>query len=131
MVVGALLTWALFRAGLDGVLPAVWLLLYGTAVVCGGTFSVPIVPVMGLCFMALGAVSLVVPPAWGWLELAAGFRGAPHWIRDRNRAEVRWLRLRRVARHRDRDADDARPVTGRVGGRAAARASSSLDRHHS
>ncbi len=33
-----------------------------------------------------------------------------------------------VARHRDRDAADARPVTGRVGGRAAARASSLLDR---
>ncbi len=73
IVVGALLTWALYRAGLDGVLPAVWLLLYGTAVVCGGTFSIPIVPVMGLCFMALGAVSLVVPAAWGWLELGVGF----------------------------------------------------------
>ena len=73
IVVGALLTFALYRAGLDSVLPAVWLLLYGTAVVCGGTFSVPIVPVMGLCFMALGAGSLVAPPAWGWVELAAGF----------------------------------------------------------
>jgi len=73
MVVGALLTWALYRAGSDGLLPAVWLLLYGTAVVCGGTFSVRIVPVMGLCFMALGAFSLVAPPAWGWFELAAGF----------------------------------------------------------
>jgi len=73
IVVGALLTWALYRAGLDGVLPAVWLLLYGTAVVCGGTFSVPVVPVMGMCFMALGAVSLVAPPAWGWLELGLGF----------------------------------------------------------
>jgi hypothetical protein len=73
MVVGALLTWALYRASLDSVLPAVWLLLYGTAVVCGGTFSVRVVPVMGLCFMALGTVALIAPPAWGWLELAAGF----------------------------------------------------------
>jgi hypothetical protein len=73
MVVGALLTWALYRAGLDTLLPAVWLLLYGTAVVCGGTFSVRVVPVMGVCFMALGAASLATPPAWGGFELAAGF----------------------------------------------------------
>jgi hypothetical protein len=73
IIVGALLTWALYRAALDSVLPAVWLLLYGTAVVCGGISSVRIVPVMGLCFMGLGVVALVGPPAWGWLELAAGF----------------------------------------------------------
>jgi hypothetical protein len=75
MVVGALLTWALYRAGLDGLLPAMWLLLYGTAVVCGGTFSVRIVPIMGVCFMLLGALSLVVPISWGWLALAVGFGG--------------------------------------------------------
>jgi hypothetical protein len=75
MVVGALLTWALYRAGVDEVLPAMWLLLYGTAVVCGGTYSARIVPVMGVCFMLLGTLSLVVPAAWGWLALAAGFGG--------------------------------------------------------
>jgi hypothetical protein len=75
MVVGALLTGALFRVGLDGLLPAVWLLLYGTAVVCGGTFSVRIVPVMGVCFMTLGAVALGAPNSWGCAELAAGFGG--------------------------------------------------------
>ena len=75
MLVGALLTVALYRAGLDGILPGMWLLLYGTAVVCGGTFSVPIVPVMGVCFMALGAVAVLAPGAWGGRELAAGFGG--------------------------------------------------------
>ena len=72
---GALLTVVLLRAGSSAVLPGIWLLLYGTGVVTGGAFSVRIVPVMGLGFMALGAVALVAPPAWGNALLAAGFGG--------------------------------------------------------
>jgi len=72
---GALVTVALSRAGTLAVLPAVWLLLYGTAVVTGGAFAVRIVPVMGLGFMALGAVALFCPPSWGTAFLAAGFGG--------------------------------------------------------
>src|SRR5215207_3896566 len=75
MLVGALLTLVLFRAGLVEVLPGLWLLLYGTAVVAAGAFSARIVPVMGLTFMTLGAVALFVPPAWHEGLLAAGFGG--------------------------------------------------------
>lgn len=75
MLVGALLTVALFRAGLLNVIPAMWLLLYGTGVVTGGMFSVGVVPVMGLCFMLLGAVGLFVPASIeNWL-MAGGFGG--------------------------------------------------------
>src|SRR3974390_1739990 len=73
IVVGGLLTLALLHAGAFGMLPAVWLLLYGTAIVTGGAFSVRAVPIMGLCLMALGAGSLFAPTAWGNYFMAAGF----------------------------------------------------------
>jgi hypothetical protein len=75
MVVGALLTLVLYRAGLVEVIPGVWLLLYGTAVVAGGAFSVRIVPVMGLCFMAAGVVSLFSPMSLSLVLLGIAFGG--------------------------------------------------------
>jgi hypothetical protein len=73
LIAGAVLTAVLFRSGNLGVLPGLWLLLYGAAVVTGGAFSVRIVPVMGLCFMLTGVVSLVSPPSYGNLFLVLGF----------------------------------------------------------
>jgi hypothetical protein len=75
MVVGGLLTVALWRAGLWHALPGTWLLLYGAGCVTGGAFSVRIVPVMGLCFMLVGSVALLGPAAWGNGWMAAGFGG--------------------------------------------------------
>jgi len=49
--------------------------LYGTAVATGGAFSVKVVPLMGICFMALGAVAFAAPPAWGHWLMALGFGG--------------------------------------------------------
>jgi hypothetical protein len=75
MIVGALLTVVLFRAGLTAAIPGMWLLLYGTGVVTGGMFSVSIVPVMGICFMLMGAVALFAPAGWSNWLMAAGFGG--------------------------------------------------------
>ena len=72
-IVGGLLTIVLWQAQQLQLLPAVWLLCYGTGVVTGGAFSMRVVPVMGMCFMTLGALALFTPLAWqAWL-LAAGF----------------------------------------------------------
>jgi hypothetical protein len=79
LVAGAFLTVVLYRTGLTNAIPGTWLLLYGTGVVTGGMFSVRIVPVMGLCFMALGAGALFVPAFMANWLLAFGF-GTLHII---------------------------------------------------
>lgn len=75
VLAGALVTIMLFRAGLTSAIPGVWLLLYGTSVVTGGMFSVPVVPIMGFCFMGLGALALFAPSAFADWFMAAGFGG--------------------------------------------------------
>ena len=75
VLVGALLTIVLFRAGAVGAIPGMWLLLYGTAVVAGGAFSVKIVPVMGICFMLAGTLAVFTPAAWNDWIMAAAFGG--------------------------------------------------------
>lgn len=75
MLAGGVLTVALWTHGGAQLLPGTWLLLYGAAVTAAGGNSVRIIPLMGLCFMALGAATFALPAAWHDLAMAAGFGG--------------------------------------------------------
>ncbi len=75
LVAGSIISAALVQADLYGLLPPIWLLLYGASVVSAGVFSVRPVPVMGGCFMALGAVAAFAPEGWQNPLLAIGFGG--------------------------------------------------------
>jgi hypothetical protein len=75
LAAGVVLTAVFARHGLIAQLPGCWLLLYGAALTTGGALSVPVVPLMGLIFMALGAAAFTAPVEWGHLFMAAGFGG--------------------------------------------------------
>jgi len=79
MIAGGVVTIALYQHQLFDVMPGMWLLLYGVAVVTGGAFSVRVVPIMGVSFMALGTIALFGPSHWANWFMAAGF-GALHVI---------------------------------------------------
>jgi hypothetical protein len=72
---GALLTFVFYRRGLNQFLPAMWLLLYGAGITSGGAFSVRVVPVMGMSFLALGSIATLAPLSFADPLLAIGFGG--------------------------------------------------------
>lgn len=77
LIVGVAVTLGLWRYEHYEVMTPVWMLCYGAAVVCGGAFSVRVVPVMGWCFIVMGAASYALPIGYGNLLMAASF-GALH-----------------------------------------------------
>jgi len=84
ILVGCVLSPVLYFEQLDHLMPGMWLLLYGAAVINGGAFSVSPIPVMGVCFMLIGVVAYLLPsdplPVSGSVHpydiaLALGFGG--------------------------------------------------------
>lgn len=69
------MTAALYVHDATTLLPGLWLLSYGAAVVTAGTFSVGAVPLMGTAFMGVGALALATPGTWGDAWMAVGFGG--------------------------------------------------------
>ena len=75
LVAGAVLTLALVRAEAYSAIPATWLLLYGTAFVSSGAFSIRVIPAMGVAFMLFGALAALVPLGAANVLLGVAFGG--------------------------------------------------------
>lgn len=73
LIVGLIIVLGLWKNGYFYIMPPICMLSYGAAVVCGGAFSVRVVPVMGWFFMALGAIAFAIPTSNGNLMMGASF----------------------------------------------------------
>ncbi len=78
VLAGIVVTLLLASNGHFTELPTAWLVIYGAAVITGGAYSVRIVPVMGWCFLFLGAISAFLPQ-FGNVFMGIGF-GAFHLV---------------------------------------------------
>ncbi len=79
LICAVVLTFGLWRFGFFEAMIPSWLLLYGAAVITGGSFSVRVVPIMGWCFIVLGIIAFVLPTSFGNLLMGLGF-GVLHII---------------------------------------------------
>lgn len=74
---GAVLTYALWTAGAASVIPGMWLLLYGCAVLSASTVTIAgitrLVCIMGALFVVLGAFTFALPVAAHTAMLGLGF----------------------------------------------------------
>src|SRR5437667_10665812 len=75
LICGVAITPGLWRYEHHDVMAPVCMLCYGAAVVCGGAFSVRVVPIMGWCFIAFGSVAFALPAHYGNLLMALSFGG--------------------------------------------------------
>ena len=73
LVCAIVITLGLWRYEHYEVMIPVWMLLYGTAIVCGGAFSVKAVPIMGWCFILLGTIAFFIPSGFGNSLMALSF----------------------------------------------------------
>ena len=75
LCVGAILTWQLWTHSLMGMVPGVWLLLYGCGAMAASTMTIKPLAVMGALFIAFGLLALVVPAGFHNAVLGLGFGG--------------------------------------------------------
>ncbi len=73
LIIGVVIVLGLAKNGYFYVMAPICMLAYGAAVVCGGAFSVRIIPVMGWFFIALGAITFAIPTSYGNLMMGVSF----------------------------------------------------------
>ncbi|MGA2188392.1 MAG: hypothetical protein ABSH33_07680 [Steroidobacteraceae bacterium] len=83
LLTGAALTFVLWHAGATSLIPGVWLLLYGCAVLSASTVTIArtmrLIWIMGALFILLGLLAFAAPSSTHTLILGMGF-GALHTI---------------------------------------------------
>ncbi len=67
------ITVGLWRFSRFEVMIPIWIMLYGAAIVCGGAYSVRVVPVAGWSFIVLGAIAFMLPAGFGNLMMGLSF----------------------------------------------------------
>lgn len=75
LIAGVAIVLGVWKYGDFNSMPAICMLTYGAAVVCGGAFSARVVPVMGWCFIALGIIAFALPSNYGNLMMGLSFGG--------------------------------------------------------
>lgn len=77
LLAGAVLTGVLWQGGEARLIPGMWLLLYGSAVLSATLLTAPammrLVGIMGALFVLLGAAAFELPARWHNMMLAGGF----------------------------------------------------------
>lgn len=74
LFVGGVITWFLASAGMNNLLPGIWLCLYGAAVMTAGAHSIAMIKLIGGGFIVFGSVAFALPD-YSILMLALGFGG--------------------------------------------------------
>lgn len=83
LLAGGVLTFVLWLYGITSLIPGVWLLLYGCAVLSASTVTIArtmrLICIMGVLFMLLGLLAFAARPSAHTLILGVGF-GALHTV---------------------------------------------------
>jgi hypothetical protein len=75
LLVGGVLTWQLWLHGEIALIPGVWLLMYGCAVMAASTLTRRALAVMGALLAVLGVIALQLPLSYQNAALGVGFGG--------------------------------------------------------
>jgi hypothetical protein len=79
LLAGAALTFVLWRGGTTNLIPGMWLLLYGCAVLSASMMTTAaimgLIVTLGGLFVAYGLIAFQLPPRWHNFTLGLGFGG--------------------------------------------------------